>query len=286
MTKAIRPEGLHNLVVALVHWGLFEQPGLDISSIDVPVIELPNGTLPTRNEVKKLAKHIRHNIEELKEDLNGEACRVLNADLEKVEKIAPDRLDITLRQFLRKDEPSLSLAGDGYGTHFILIPTAPELNDDIDGGTDRDASPLQKLLLGFSNTMTGQKPIIRTEFRDHNLDEYPEELIGPSNFFLPEEYRKADHRVTGSFNDIGQFSGTVEVYGEPKAFVCNWTEGRGRAIKSGPFHIDFAVLMGLKKESKLSADDHTAPHEKTGSLGRFVYLQGRYTYSAIRRFRS
>ncbi|WP_232924776.1 ATP-binding protein, partial [Pseudomonas cichorii] len=37
MTRASRPDGLKNLVVALVHWGLFEQPGLDISAIDVPL---------------------------------------------------------------------------------------------------------------------------------------------------------------------------------------------------------------------------------------------------------
>jgi hypothetical protein len=97
--------------------------------------------------------------------------------------------------------------------------------------------------------MTGEVPVIQTEFRDHNLDEHPKELIGPQNFFLPEERQKADHHVFGDFDEYGQFSGTVSIYGKDHPFVCNWPEGRGRHVKCGPFFFDFAYIMGRPTES-------------------------------------
>ncbi|PTS78789.1 ATP-binding protein, partial [Aeromonas sp. HMWF036] len=37
MSRASRPDGLKNLVLTIVHWGMFEQPGIDISEIDIPI---------------------------------------------------------------------------------------------------------------------------------------------------------------------------------------------------------------------------------------------------------
>ncbi|MEA3545889.1 MAG: ATP-binding protein, partial [Thermodesulfobacteriota bacterium] len=174
LSRAVRPDGLHDLVVVLVHWGLFEQPGLDISSIDVPVVEFPGGTLPSRSDIHNLIARVRHNIEELEDEIDEEESERLLADLEKAKRIAPDKLDVNLGRFTKKDDVSLSLADGGYGTHFILFPTAPELNDDIDSRSGpKDASNLERNLLGFSNTMTGEKTNIQTEFRDHHLDELP-----------------------------------------------------------------------------------------------------------------
>lgn len=275
LSRAVRPDGLHNLVVAIVHWGLFEQPGLDIGAIDVPVVEYPGGTLPTREDINCLIQRVRENIEDLKNELTDEAFNRLNAELDRAQSIAPDKLNITLQKQLKIDEKPLSLTRDGYGTHFILLPTASELDDDIDGGMDKEASTLEKSLLGFSNTMTGDKPVIRTEFRDHHLDEEPEDLIGPRNFFLPEEYEKADHHFKGTFDAHGQFTGTVSVYGERKPFVCNWVEGRGRSISCGPFSIDVAYLMGDPKESHLSADDHRELYDKLFRIGGlYIYRDG------------
>lgn len=267
MTRAVRPEGMHDLVVALVHWGIFEQPGLDISQIEVPVVEFPGGYLPQNEDIKALIWQIRNNIRDLKDDLGKDSYFSLMSDIDAVGNIDPEKIDATLRRFLKKDEEPLSLSGNGYGTQFILLPTAPELNDDIDGGWDKDASPLQRNLLGFSNTMTGRKPVIRTEFRDHNLDEYPSELIGPRNFFLPEEFDKSDHHFHGHFDDYGQFNGTVKIYGEDKLFICNWTEGAGRLTKCGPFSINFAYVMGSKNETRLSPEDFGQISEKLSRIG-------------------
>jgi len=267
LSRAVRPDGLHKLVVALVHWGLFEQPGLDISEIDVPVVEFPGGILPTRSDIHALIKRVQENIEGLKDDLDEDEIVRLLADLDKAKGISPDKLDVTLRGFVKKDETPLSLQDGGYGTHFILLPTAPELNDDIDGGADKEASNLERNLLGFSNTMKGVNPVIRTRFRDHHLDEEPEELIGPRNFFRQEEYEKADHHFTGKVDEYGQFTGSVRIYGVTKSFVCNWTDGKGRLTKCGPFSIDFAYVQGLQRESHLPPDEYKVVIDKLDRIG-------------------
>lgn len=275
MTRAVRPDGFHDLVVALVHWGLFEQPGLDISQIDVPIKEFKKGTLPTGEDIKDLVERVLANIEQLREDLLPMVYEDLKKQMVKVSSIDPAKIDTTLEEFRKEGNVSLSLKGDGYGTHFILYPTATELNDDIDGGIDKDTSAIQRYLLGFSNSMASEKPRLTTEFRDHHLDENPNELIGPANFFLPEEFDKADHHFAGKFDECGQFTGSVKIYGVEQPFTCNWTEGRGRMTKCGSFSINYAYVMGMMKESHLDSESHKSIVEKLNRFGGiYIYKDG------------
>ncbi|TWD43058.1 histidine kinase/DNA gyrase B/HSP90-like ATPase [Pseudomonas sp. SJZ131] len=271
MTRASRPDGLRNLVVTLVHWGLFEQPGIDISAIDIPIKEFPGGTLPTKKDIGDLIYQVSENIQSLKHDINPEAYQKLLSELQQAEVIGPDKLDATLN--LNRENP-LTLSGNGYGTHFIVLPVAPELDDDIDGGADKESSKLERNLLGFSNTMTGDLPIIKTEFRDHHLAEI-ESLIGPSNFFTSDEFEKVDQYFEGEFDLEGQFKGTVSVYGKKHSFICNWVEGRGRAPRCGPFSIRYGYVQGDKKETSLEMPEWqrmTAKLDRLGGL--YVYRNG------------
>ncbi|MBO2643137.1 ATP-binding protein [Shewanella algae] len=271
MSRASRADGLHNLVVTLVHWGLFEQPGLDISEIDIPIMEFEAGTLPGRADICALADAVEKNIDSLKEDISAEIFVSLQESLKKAREIAPDQLDL----YLNKDvENKLSLRGDGYGTHFIVLPVAPELDDDIDGGADKEASKLEKNLLGFSNTMSGVEPVIKTEFRDHKLSK-PDSLIGSASFFNEEDFNTVDHIFDGTFDEHGQFVGTVAIYGKPREFVCNWTEGRGRLARCGGFSIRYWYVQGREKESSLNADSWQNITKKLDRIGGlYIYRNG------------
>lgn len=271
MTRASRPEGLHSLVVALVHWGLFEQPGLDISAIDIPIVEFSDGALPSRKDIESLIQKVSDNLKSLKGEIESASYIKLVSDLEKVEVIDPEKLDASLN--LNRKEP-LTLRGDGYGTHFIVLPVAPELDDDVDGGVDKESSKLEKNLLGFSNTMTGEVPVIKTEFRDHNSRSI-ESLIGPSNFFTPDEFDKVDQYFDGKFDEDGQFKGTVSVYGKKHNFVCNWVDGRGRSPRCGPFSIRYGYVQGDKKETSLEVTEWQRMTSKLDRLGGlYVYRNG------------
>lgn len=271
MTRAVRPDGLHNLVVALVHWGLFEQPGLDISEIDVPIEEFEHGTLPTKADIATLIAKIYNNLAHLEEQIEPSAYSELVATLDKVKQISPDVLD----GYLNKErEQPLSLSGDGYGTHFILLPVAPELDDDIDGGSDKDSSKLERNLLGFSNLMATDNPVIKTEFRDHNIDGI-EERIGPKSFFSQQDFEKTDQYFEGEFNEYGQFTGIVSIYGKSRQFVCNWADSKGRPSRCGPFLFKYGYVQGRAVESRLSPADHSEMTDKTNRIGGvYIYRDG------------
>lgn len=271
MTRASRPDGLQDLIVALVHWGLFEQPGLDISAIDIPVEEFPGGALPTQEDIGRLVDRVANNLKSLESEIYPNAFKQLNDDLERARIIGPDKLDKALNN---DREEALSLSGEGYGTHFILLPVAPELDDDIDGGADKESSKLERNLLGFSNTMATDDPVIKTEFRDHHMGDVIDR-IGPKSFFTVDDFTRTDQLFEGEFDEYGQFVGTVFVYGKPRKFVCNWVEGSGRAPRCGKFAIRFGYIQGNPKESRLSSEDWTVMEAKTNRIGGlYIYRDG------------
>ncbi len=276
MTRAVRADGLKDLVVALVHWGLFEQPGLDISAIDVPMQEFKGGTLPTREDIGHLADQVAGNLKALKMHISPTAFEQLNNDLERIRTIGPDLLDKTLNKDKNgdnRDDP-LTLTGAGYGTHFIVLPVAPELDDDIDGGGDKESSKLERNLLGFSNAMAESQPVIKTEFRDHVSGDF-EERIGPKSFFSGDDFKKTDQYFEGYFNETGQFVGTVSIYGKARPYVCNWIDGKGRMPKCGPFSFRYGYVQGRPNETRLTPEDWSEMSSKTDRVGGlYIYRDG------------
>lgn len=270
LTRAIRPEGLHDLVVSLVHWGLFEIPGIDLDEIDIPIVTIPGGRLPEVGTIQELAGRVRANAEALKAAMEPERFRRILADLECME-FDPIAADAALGR------PSLS--DNSHGTHFIIMPTSEMLDSDIDDDGDGErASPLKKHLLGFTNTMMPgrQRPHVVAEFRDHKIDGEIEELIGTNVFLTPEDFERADHHFSGEFDGSGQFRGTISVYGgQPQEVVISWPSLSGDRTHCGPFSINFAYLQGVVSESRVPPEDYAALSSKLDKIGGlYIYRDG------------
>ena len=271
LTRAVREHGhLHDLVMALVHWGLFELPGIDLDQIEIPICVLPDGQLPGKKDVKGLARQIQTNIERLGSAIDGKAHDRLIAELDAFDVDPADAAAVL-------GDPSL--ADRGHGTHFFVSPTYSFLEDDVNEVDERDvASPLQKMLLGFTNTMMPDRPEppIKTSFRDHRADGTVAELIAGDSFFTPEEFQSADHHFEGEFDEYGQFSGYVSVYGKaPVAHTVNWRGAQNRQTECGPFRIKVAYVQGELKDSKLPPESYaliTAKLNKIGGL--YIYRDG------------
>ena len=169
---------------------------------------------------------------------------------------------------------------DGHGTHFLILPADEILEADLRPEDDDSASPLQKMLIGFSDSMIAdrkdRKAPIEAEFRDHSSEGVVTEWIGPSEFFTPADFERADHRFQGRFDERGQFDGTVRIYdAQPEPYVVSWPQGAGRETKCGPFSIDFAYVQGTPSESRL---DPLQFAEFSGKLrragGLYIYRDG------------
>jgi signal transduction histidine kinase len=260
------------VVAAFMHWGVFALPGINLEQINIPILEFDAGSLPGRSDIAELIEAFSQSLKPLEAIVGRERLAGIRTDLSGFI-VDPRGADSFL------GTPSLVL--DGHGTHFFILPATETLADDIDSGRNGDdtVSPLIKTLIGFTNTMTPDhlEPRIRAAFRDRKLDDQPEELIGESAFFTPEEFRNADHHIRGRFDEYGQFTGSVAVYGEEyNDYVVPWTDGAGgRSSRCGPFNFNLAYIQGSAKDSTLPPDQWTFMSRKLNQIGGlYIYRDG------------
>ncbi len=271
LSRAIRDEGLDDLIAAFINWSFFALPGVHLDDIEIPVRALPGGTVPDRTVVASMV---------------GEAFDAFAA-IQRRGVNVPESVSNELVQFSTDVDPAElaqllegpSLLGDGHGTQFFVLPTTSTLAADIDAGRTSDAAPpLTKFLIGFTNTMTPDhaKPLIEARFRDWRSDEVPDELIAESEFFTPQEFSDADHHIAGRFDEYGQFEGTVAIYGQtPVAHRVAWPEARGQTSACGPFRLQLAVVQGQSNETRLDPQawaQLTAKMARIGGL--YIYRDG------------
>ena len=269
-SRAVRPEGFHLPVCALVNWSLFEQPGLDLDQIDVPIIELEEFAPPTPAHIRSLIDASLANLQTI-----GEA----------IEPHARNRITRELEQFPFDPGPVYAELGDPmlgkeYGTHFLIKPTSVELALDLAlsqlGG--KGASALQRYLLGFGNTMHGKdmSPPIVAEFVEHRNDGSSEDLIGPLAFFTPDEFASADHHIRGSFDEYGTFRGTVRIYDQVEHdYTLAPPDDVSGRVDCGPFSISFAYVQGQAKDTRMPLDEWKMLGDKLDNIGGlYVYRDG------------
>ncbi|MCK5034680.1 MAG: ATP-binding protein [Candidatus Sabulitectum sp.] len=266
LTRAERNGKLKNLVACFIHWGLFEIPGLDLSEIEIPVLEWTHPGLPDQSFITNLIGRIESNVRTLANRIPSNKRREILNDLDEF-KIAPDKLYPLLGGL------TLDL---NRGTHFFIRPVDSILELDIDDSSDSYASPLKKNLIGFCNSMTPSAPLpaITISFRDHRRDGRIIDLIDPEHeFFTPADYKAADHHFEGSFDEFGQFTGTIKVYGaDPIKYVLAWSEAKGRPTKCGPFSFKMAYVQGNQSESKLPPELYGPLVQKLNQIGGlYVY---------------
>ncbi len=275
LTRAKTNNGASDLTVAFLNWSIFEWPGIDLEEIDIPLRSFSKGTLPSARDVAEMVGEFREGAETVGRDIEQRLLEKLLSQLDLFD-IDPQHIDSYLR------EPSLG--DNGSGTHFIIKPASSLLTDDIDGDstaskvvTLKKATPLKKALLGFSNTMMpSTQTVIQTAFRDHKTDELADDLIEEDEFFTPDEFQNADHRIRGSFDEFGQFRGEISIYGETiDDHVIPWGGGRGARTLCGPFSVDFAAFEGESRHSTIPQEEHARLGNKTEQLGGlYIYRNG------------
>jgi len=251
------------LVAALLHWDIFSLPNVQLGELDIPLRELAGGTLPDQSAIDEMLKEAARNLEALRPQTDAALIDSILADLRAFD-VSPAALaDVIMA--------GPDLRGDGYGTHFYISPTNETLALDVDEVGEGDkATPMQKALLGFSNTMVPGHaiPPMTTAFRDHRGGGLWNDIIGSNNFFSPKDFERSDHQISGSFDEFGQFSGTVKVFrSEAKAFRIHWPNGRAQPTRCGPFQISFAYVQGKASESGLPREDWTEMMEKLNRIG-------------------
>ena len=269
LTRSSRDSETSELVAAFINWGLFGLPGIDLDEVKVPIRRFPPGVTPTKRDFDAMINAVMTTLTGLESKTDSTMVKDIQGQL---------------GQFSFDEELATGPHGEKFsnrehGTLFYIQPTDETLELDIDGtGATDAASPLLKMLIGFTNTMTPsvKEPAIRTAFRDHKAPDYVEDLIDEANFFTPEEFDSADHHLQGEFDEFGQFQGTVKVYGhDPVDHVLPWPRARGRKTECGPFRLNVAVVQGEQRNSQLPGEDWARIVNKLNRIGGlYIYKDG------------
>lgn len=269
LTKAKRKNDNHKIIAALINWSVFELPGLDLDDVVIPIREFHD--LPDFADIELMKEELIGSLEELikKDDITKEEAgdiieTVLNF------KVSPKELhDRLIGQF--------PLSDDQGGTQFYISPVDETLDFDIDGdGSSSEATKIEKMLVGFTNTMTPghPEPMIQLAFRDYRgIDGTYFDILDKEQFFTPEDFELADHHFQGTFDEFGQFAGMIKIYNE-KTFEhrINWGGNAYKQTECGPFHINFAYIQGRLKQSIIDSENHSriiAKSDKFGGL--YIY---------------
>jgi signal transduction histidine kinase len=268
LTRANVASRRNELLGSFINWGLFALPGVNLDEIEIPVWVFPGGTLPDAASVQEMVRIVRENLNGLIGERRFEEGNEIRAQLDGFA-VDPAEVEASL------GSPSLT---SGSGTHFFISPVDDSLLAAIDApDSDDTAPPLTKMLIGFTNTMTPDHapPRIVVDFRDHRTPEVVEELISEGEFFTPKEFENADHHIAGTFDEYGQFRGTVAVYGEESSgHIVTWPS-HGRRTDCGPFRIDVAVIQGLARESTVPDFEWARMIRKLNRIGGlYIYKDG------------
>ncbi|WP_226389878.1 ATP-binding protein [Penaeicola halotolerans] len=270
ITKAKqRPEN-HKIVAILINWEIFELAGINLEDIAIPIKEF--NELPDENDIELIKQELQESLENLldKKVISGSDFSRISSTINSL-KVNPKLLN---EQLIGDFDIQKT---DKGGTFFYISPVSETLIFDIEGDKDsKEASKIEKMLIGFHNTMTPNhpKPIIDINFRDcKGEDGSYINLIDKEQFFTPEEFELADHHFKGKFDEYGQFRGDVQIYREKKYdHIVNWMGNNFKSTDCGSFEINLAYVQGQLKDSVVDLENWhrlTAKSDKFGGL--YIY---------------
>jgi signal transduction histidine kinase len=270
ITKAKQRDQNHKIVAVFINWEIFELPGINLEDIIIPIEEYDS--IPNRDDIDQLREELLKSL-----DLMLDKGIISASDYSKISE--------TIINFeIDPDELNQNLIGDfdlsnddNGGTFFYISPVSETLSFDIEGEKDsKDATKIEKMLIGFHNTMTPGHPIpvIDISFRDHKAsDKSYVNLIDREEFFTPQDFELTDHHFKGEFDEFGQFKGIVQIYREKKYdHIVNWAGNNFKATDCGTFKIDLAYIQGQLKDTVVDIENWnrvTAKSDKFGGL--YIY---------------
>ncbi len=268
LTRAKRNNENHKIVASFINWNVFELPGLDLEDVIIPIREFDN--LPSEREIEEMKNEVIGNLDEL---FNNDA--ISKEDHSKIVTII-SKFSVSPLNLDKKLVGDFSLAQGNGGTHFYILPVDDSINNDIDGNRNvKEASKIEKMLVGFTNTMTPNhsQPHITASFRDYKGEHNTyQDIINKEQFITPEDFEIADHHFRGKFDKYGQFEGKIQVYREePLSHKVNWAGNNYKETDCGEFFINVAYFQGKLTQSIIDRENHSRLFAKAERFGG-VYI--------------
>ena len=260
-----------DLVCSLINWRFFEQPGLTLDEIDIPIKLIPYGTELTGNIISDLKNELFQNLETLKPKIDPKEWKII------YKQISDFNHDfMSMEEFL--GFPSIIKSGNGL--HFFIHPTSDSFQENLPQVLNPNEQPeFVRLLLGFFNTMKNEADkelemsISFNVWEEDGLTK--KDILDQSEFFTIDEFNQADHQIQGMFNEFGDFSGNVRVYDKKFSYELSNKSNSGRETTCGPFSINIGYIQGKKLETQMSLEDWQRMNTKLENIGGiYIYRDG------------
>lgn len=264
VSKAKLRSKKYDIVTAFINWELFELPGINLEDIIIPVREY--SYMPNADDVNDIKNEVIQSLNELYKNQYIDQ-RDLNRIKDSIQSFNIDPSELSLQL-----QSGFDLTDGHGGTQFFISPVYETIISDIEGdGNSEEATKIEKMLMGFHNTMTPDhpNPVVDISFRDYRTNNGSfVSIIDKEQFFTPEEFELADHHFQGRFDNYGQFKGLVKIYGE-KTYdhIVNWRDNHYRETECGPFKINLAYLQGELKSSRVDIENYAVIKAKGDKFG-------------------
>lgn len=265
ITKAKQRKEEYKIVAVFINWELFELPGINLEDIIIPIKEFDE--IPDFKEFHDLKHEVLISLIELKnKDI------ISSEDYERIGNSIVN-FDIDPKELNKNLVGDFDLSNDNGGTFFYINPVSETLIFDIEGDKEtKEATKIEKMLIGFHNTMTPNHPntVIDISFRDYRGDDGTyNNIIDKEQFFTPKEFEIADHHFEGTFDEYGQFKGNINIYGEKlyENHIVNWSGNNFKETDCGSFKVNFVYIQGELKNSKVDSQNWAILSNKTNKFG-------------------
>lgn len=265
ITKAKQRKEKSKIVAVFINWELFELPGINLEDIIIPIKEFDK--IPDCKEFLDLKNEVLQSLIDLKNK-----NIITSDDYERI-CISIVNFDIDPKELNKNLVGDFDLSGENGGTFFYINPVSETLIFDIEGDKEtKEATKIEKMLIGFHNTMTPNHPtpVIDISFRDYKGDDGTyNNIIDKEQFFTPKEFEIADHHFEGTFDEYGQFKGNINIYGEKlyENHIVNWNGNNFKETECGSFKVNFVYIQGELKNSKVDSQNWAILSNKTNKFG-------------------
>jgi len=275
-SRALRHDGLGDMVMCWVHWGLFELPGVNLEDIDLPIHVSEGGALPDKEVISELRNRMLSNIDNLKGKCDAIS---LSSIIEDVKAFIPNPSGLDTF-FKEREDDVISLSGVGHGTQFIIGSANPVIKVELRSEDNAADYSFRKQLLGFYDRTFSEQPEtgINTSIKRWRPgDLFGEESLDDAHFFNQADLTElSDHYLNGHIDEFGQFQGSVRVYeNDYNDLTIPWPGSKGQKTSCGPFNLVFGYLQGAAKESVVPIEEWVKMNKKLDYLGGiYIYRNG------------
>lgn len=240
-------------------WTILDNYHLYTDDVDIPILEV--SSLSSFNGViKELINQFKNNLKKGIWEEHIELRNVMEIQLKELE----------ISSNLQEDIFSDIIDKGKHGTKFVIFHPHEQLlelakTDITDINVQSDTvNYLRSSLSGIHNVFK-EKPTFQTAFWIHDK-KGAYDLVAKQNFFDRDEMLKADHWVSGSFNDKGLFEGEIQVFNRRTKHTFRPRRSPGKT-PYGPFKMEFGFMEGDAKNSKLPREQWDAIMKKLKVFG-------------------